>query len=69
MIIHNNTTLCWFGSFPRWKTITYAVSDLQLHSEYIESLRKKIEGPEYIKFSKITKDPSLLDGFIEESMR
>lgn len=59
--------LIWFFLSHK-KKLTYAVYDLYFHLDYVEPLRKKIEDPKYIKFSKTTKGLLLLDSFIKESV-
>lgn len=51
------------------KTVCFAVHDLCLHSEYIELLRKELEGPQWEAFEKTGNGLPFLDSFLKESMR
>ncbi|KAI0384947.1 cytochrome P450 [Hypomontagnella monticulosa] len=60
----------WFGSVHALSaTITYVLFDLCDQPEYIEPLRKEVEGPEFDHFMSTTKGLSLLDSFMKESSR
>ncbi|EZF23054.1 hypothetical protein H112_04207 [Trichophyton rubrum D6] len=68
-IVHELMAL-WFGSVHvLTTTICYAVHDICLHPEYVEPLRKELQGPEWEAFEKTGKGLPLLDNFIRESSR
>lgn len=53
----------------RHQTATFVLQDLCLHPEYIEPLRKEIDGPAYASFEKAASGLPLLDSFMKESAR
>ncbi|EEQ30552.1 conserved hypothetical protein [Microsporum canis CBS 113480] len=68
-IVHELMAL-WFGSVHVvTTTVCFAVHDLCLHSEYIELLRKELEGPQWEAFEKTGNGLPFLDSFLKESMR
>ncbi|KAI0183417.1 cytochrome P450 [Xylaria flabelliformis] len=67
-IVHERIAI-WFGSVHALSTtITFAIQDLCLHPEYIETLRKENESL-YIEFEQTGQGLPLLDSFIKESAR
>lgn len=50
------------------QTITFAIHDICLHPEYVEPLRRELEG-EYSVFERTAQGLPLLDSFIKESAR
>ncbi|KAI1412118.1 cytochrome P450 [Hypoxylon sp. FL1857] len=59
----------WFGSVHALSTtITFAIHDLCLHPEYIDPLRKELDG-NYETFERTAQGLLLLDSFIKESAR
>ncbi|KAH8427014.1 cytochrome P450 [Aspergillus melleus] len=59
----------WFGSVHGLAmTLTFAIHDICLHPEYVDSLRKEIES-QYDGFQSTGKGLPLLDSFIKESAR
>ncbi|KAF5006715.1 hypothetical protein FDECE_6925 [Fusarium decemcellulare] len=60
----------WFGSVHALSaSTTFALFDLCDHPEYIDPLRKEVEGSDFDVFMKTTKGLPLLDSFIKESAR
>ncbi|OTA92253.1 hypothetical protein M434DRAFT_396605 [Hypoxylon sp. CO27-5] len=60
----------WFGSVHALSaTVTYVLFDLCAHPEYVDILRKEVEGSAFGDFMKTTKGLPLLDSFIKESSR
>ncbi|KAF2177798.1 cytochrome P450 [Zopfia rhizophila CBS 207.26] len=68
-IVHELMAI-WFGSVHALSTtITFAIQDLCMHSDYVEPLRKELEGAQYTEFEKTSRGLPLLDSFIRESAR
>ncbi|KAI1390593.1 cytochrome P450 [Hypoxylon trugodes] len=64
------TIAIWFGSVHALSaTVTYALFDLCDHPEYVEPLRREVEGSDFEDFMKTTKGLPLMDSFIKESSR
>lgn len=73
--IHRDDLLCSFHAFLSsflsigFQTICFAIYDLCLYSQYVDPLRRELEGPEFAIFEKTAQGLPLLDSFIKESMR
>lgn len=60
----------WFSSMPQLiMATTYTLHDLCLHKEYVEPLRRELEGGQYHDFEATAHGLPLMDSFIKESSR
>ncbi|KAF4610378.1 hypothetical protein G7Y89_g15741 [Cudoniella acicularis] len=68
-IIHELMAL-WFGSnHSIAMSINFAIQNICLYPEYVEPLRKELEGPAYKIFEATGNGLPLLDSFLKESSR